>query len=135
MESVLKLLLIVIKREITVDNRNIWIDDTRNPHQFLSKEEADNVLWLKNIRPAITYVSEHSKEIEVLYLDYYMDDNFLFGSEFVYQVLYDGRKEYPLLKTIYLHSSDDDVIDDLMLHQEEFNEMGINLIIAPYRRD
>lgn len=118
-----------------MDNKNIWIDDTRNPNDFLPPNEAANVLWLKNIRPAITYVSEHSKEIEVLYLDYYMDDNYLFGSEFVYQVLYDGRKEYPLLKTIYLHSSDDDVIDDLMQHQEEFNEIGIDLIIAPYRRD
>ncbi len=135
MELVSKLRLIVIKKEIAVDNKNIWIDDTRNPNHFLSPNEAANVLWLKNIRPAITYVSEHSKEIEVLYLDYYMDDNFLFGSEFVYQVLYDGRKEYPLLKTIYLHSSDDDVIDDLMQHQEEFNEIGIDLIIAPYRRD
>ena len=118
-----------------MDNKNIWIDDTRNPHHFLPKAEADNVVWLKNIRPAIRYVSEHSKEIEVLYLDYYMDDSFLFGSEFVYDVLYGGREEYPLLKTIYLHSNDDDVIDDLMQHEEEFKAMGMSLVIAPYRRD
>lgn len=118
-----------------MDNKNIWIDDTRNPHHFLPKTEAENVLWLKNIRQAIQYVSEHSKEIEVLYLDYYMDDNFLFGSEFVYEVLYSGREGYPLLKTIYLYSSDDNVIEDLMQHEEEFKEMDISLVIAPYRRD
>lgn len=117
-----------------MDCKNIWIDDIRNPQNFLHQNEADNVLWLKNIRPAIKYVSEHSKEIEVLYLDYYMDDNFLFGSEFVYEVLYSGREGYPLLKTIYLHSSDDDVIEDLMQHEEEFKEMGIDLLVAPYRK-
>ena len=39
---------------------HIWIDDIRDPKDYLPKEKLDNVLWLKKIREAIKYVHENS---------------------------------------------------------------------------
>ena len=113
----------------------VWIDDERNPKDYLSEKESEGVIWVKAIREALNLFLKNSAEIEVLYLDYYMDDSFLFGSEFVFYAKRGGKKMFPNLKAIYLHSNDDDVIDDLMQHEEEFKAMGMSLVIAPYRRD
>ena len=115
-----------------MDNRRIWIDDWRNPQSFL-KNEAEGVLWLKQIKPALDYVDKHAEEIEVLYLDHWMDDDYLNGFDFVSNILDDGREKYKNLKNIYFHSGDDKVIEEVMFYEDMLKEIGVVLLIAPYR--
>lgn len=111
----------------------IWIDDERDPKDYLSEKEAGSVIWIKEIREALNLVLNNSAEVEVLYLDYYMDSPVIFGSEFVFYAKRGGKKMFPNLKTIYLHSNDDDAIDDLMEYAAHLENHGISLEVAPYR--
>ena len=110
----------------------VWIDDERNPKDYLSEKEAECVIWIKEIREALNLFLKNSAEIEVLYLDYYMDSPVIFGSEFVYYAMR-GNKMFPNLKTIYLHSSDELAIDELMELAPNLKNRGISLEVAPYR--
>lgn len=116
-------------------SNKVWIDDERAPQDFLSAAECEGVVWIKKIREAIRYIKEHAEEIEVMYLDYYMDDPYLDGSEFVFEVLH-GRKEgsFANLKMVYLHSSDEDAIDEMMEYAEEIKSLGVDMLPAPYRK-
>lgn len=110
-----------------------WIDDQRSPFDRLPEELAKEVIWIKKIREAIKIVYDNPEDITTLYLDYYMDDQYLFGSEIVFGVLYDGREKYKSLKEIYLHSSDETVIEELIEEcYEELKKIGIELKIANY---
>lgn len=111
----------------------IWIDDERNPKDYLSEKEAESVIWIKEIREALNLVLNKSAEVEVLYLDYYMDSPVILGSEFVFYAKRGGKKMFPNLKTIYLHSNDDDAIDELMEFAPSLELHGISLEVAPYR--
>ncbi len=111
----------------------VWIDDERNPKDYLSEKESEGVIWVKAIREALNLFLKNSAEIEVLYLDYYMDSPVIFGSEFVFYAKRGGKKMFPNLKAIYLHSNDDDVIDELMELAPNLENQGINLKVAPYR--
>jgi len=116
-------------------SKKVWIDDERAPQDFLSAAECEGIVWIKKIREAIRYIKEHAEEIDVLYLDYYMDDLYLDGSELVFEVLH-GRKEgsFTNLKTVYLHSSDEDAIDEMMEYAEEIKTLGVDMLPAPYRK-
>lgn len=116
-------------------SKKVWIDDERAPEDFLSAAECEGIVWIKKIREAIRYIKEHAEEIEVMYLDYYMDDLYLDGSELVFEVLH-GRKEgsFANLKTVYLHSSDETAIDDMMEYADEIKALGVDMLPAPYRK-
>jgi len=116
-------------------SNKVWIDDERAPQDFLSAAECEGIVWIKKIREAIRYIKEHAEEIEVMYLDYYMDDLYLDGSELVFEVLH-GRKEgaFSNLKTVYLHSSDETAIDEMMEYAEEIKALGVDMLPAPYRK-
>lgn len=111
----------------------VWIDDERKPKDYLSEKDAESVIWIKEIREALNLFLKKSEEIEVLYLDYYMDSPVIFGSEFVFYAKRGGKKMFPNLKSIYLHSNDDDAIDELMELAPNLENQGISLEVAPYR--
>lgn len=116
-------------------SKKVWIDDQRAPQDFLSAAECEGVVWIKKIREAIRYIKEHAEEIEVMYLDYYMDDPYLDGSEFVFEVLHSRKeKSFVNLKTVYLHSSDETAIEEMMEYAEEIKAFGVDMLPAPYRK-
>ena len=65
-----------------------------------------------------------------------MDDDYLFGNEFVFMAAYDRERGegFENLKKIHLHSDDDDEIDELMSMKSRFEPFGIVLSPAYYRK-
>lgn len=117
----------------------LWIDDLRDPQKSLTKEELENVLWIKDIREANRFLySEKSNEIEVIYLDHWMGDGEpLTGGFLLLEVLFGLQTEENIcqkLKEIHLHSNDSGAIDESMELEEDFKKFGIILKEAQYKR-
>lgn len=111
----------------------VWVDDLRDPKRFIG-EHAEKVLWLKEARPAINYLlKEVSDQVEVLYLDHFLGDRTFTGESIVSKISY-RLDNFTKLKTIYLHSSDDAVVEKVLSRfKEKFENAGIELLEAPYR--
>lgn len=110
-----------------------WIDDRRDPKYSLEKEKMDNITWLKEIVPALNIVEENAENIEFLYLDYFMDHDYIYGNEFLFLIMYMGKEKFKNLKTIFLHSSDKGIVEDMIFkYKETFDDMEINLEEAKY---
>lgn len=110
-----------------------WIDDRRDPKDSLGKE-SEQVVWLKEIIPAIHEVEDNASEVEVLYLDHYMDSDHIFGSELIMIVLCMGKETFPKLEKIYLHTSENTIIKRLVdKYSKRLADMGIQLLEAKYR--
>lgn len=114
--------------------QHVWIDDKRDPKGSLPATIAQSVIWLKSIHEALEYVQKNAADIEVLYLDYYMDSSVIFGSEFVMLVKRHGRNRFTQLKTIYLHSDAKDKVKALMKYESELKAKDIILKIATYKK-
>lgn len=111
----------------------IYIDDIRDPEKYLSPELADGIVWLKEAWEARNFLIEHKAEIEVLHLDNWLGDDFITGKDIFFMVagdcLWGDREEFANVKQIYLHSSDTDVVDELMEeYAEPLLKVGIELI-------
>lgn len=95
----------------------VFVDDIRDPRIHLGKERAVGVVWIKTFQEAADYFHDHQAEITEIHLDEYLGDNPNdLGSELmglIYCMVYYGN-HLSLLKTIYLHSSDTSVIEDLI---------------------
>lgn len=114
--------------------QHVWIDDKRDPKVSLPATVAQSVVWIKSIHEALEYVQKNAADIEVLYLDYYMDSSVLFGSEFVMLVQRFGRSKFLQLNTVYLHSNAKDKVKGLMKYAPKLKSEGIELKIATYRK-
>lgn len=112
----------------------LWIDDVRNPERFLGKEKAEGVVWKKEAWSARNYLfKEVSEDIDTLYLDNFLGDRQITGESMLETLVFRLRK-FPKLKKIYLHSSDDRVVDRCIeKYKEKLAEHGIELIDAEYR--
>lgn len=112
----------------------VFIDDIRNPVNHLTPEQSENIVWLKDWWGSRNYLHEHSKNIEVVHFDNYMDDPELTGKDLFIMVAGDcvwGDKseDWPNLKQIYLHSSDESVVDELMdVWERDLKMAGVELI-------
>lgn len=110
----------------------VYIDDIRDPSKHLTEEQADGIVWIKDAWEARNFLHNNQEAITVLHLDNFLGDDYITGSDLLYQVvggrIWDGD-EFLNLKQIYLHSSDEDVIDELYntLH-DEFEAAGVELI-------
>lgn len=110
-----------------------WIDDRRDPKYSLEKEKMDNITWLKEIVPALDIVEENAENIEFLYLDHFMDHDYVYGNEFLFLIMCLGKEKFKNLKTIFLHSSDKGIVEDMIFkYKETFDDMEINLEEAKY---
>lgn len=111
----------------------VYVDDLRDPKHYLSPELAEGIVWLKEAWEARNFLVEHEAEIEVLHLDNYLDDDYITGKELFMMVagetMWGGREEWANLKQIYLHSSDEDVIEELMEnYAEPMRKAGVEVI-------
>ena len=107
---------------------NLYIDDIRDPEQYLSPELVKDIVWIKDWWEAKVFLRDHAATLEVIHFDHYMGGGKVAGDLFS-KVAYRAKKgEYPNLKQIYLHSSDVSVVDHLMEKKESLAELGIELI-------
>lgn len=110
-----------------------WIDDRIDPQDRLKNEKLEKTIWLKEIIPALEIVEKNSENIEYLYLDYFMDHYYIYGNEFLFLIMYMGKEKFKNLKTIYLHSSDEGMVDDMLFkYEKDFENIGIKLTKANY---
>lgn len=112
----------------------IWIDDIRDPNNHLSTEDAENIIWAKEWWEAKNCVLQNSLDIEVIHFDNFLGDpNNRTGSDILSMVMYRlSRNKFPKLSKIYLHSSDESVVNNLFnVYNEKCNNYGIELIKNP----
>lgn len=99
-------------------NMNLYIDDIRDPQKYLTPELAEGIVWIKEWWEAKNFLLEHAAEIEVIHFDHYMDEPTLTGTDLLMMVagdcMWGGKEEWVNLKQIYLHSSDEDRVEELM---------------------
>lgn len=111
----------------------VYIDDIRDPHKYLTAEQAEGIVWLKEAWAARNFLIEHQAEIEVLHLDNWLGDDYITGKDIFFMVagecMWGGREEFANVKQIYLHSSDTDVVDELIEeYAEKLSKVGVELI-------
>lgn len=112
----------------------LWIDDQRTPAKYLGKEKAESIVCKNEAWSARNFLfKEVNNDVEVLYLDNFLGDRQITG-ETILSMLSFRIKNFPKLKKIYLHSSDDRVVARCIKdYKEKFSENGIELIDAEYR--
>ena len=99
---------------------NVYIDDLRDPAKYLSPELAKDIVWIKKWWDAKNFLFDNHDKIEVIHFDHYMDERHHTGGDLL-EMVYFGKlysDEFPLLKTVYLHSSDETTVERLI---ERFN--------------
>jgi len=111
----------------------VFIDDIRNPVNHLTPEQSEGIVWLKEWWEAKRFLITNSKEIEVIHFDNYMDEPDLTGKDLFFMVagdcMWGDKTSWTNLKQIYLHSSDEDLVDELMVECfEELKASGVELI-------
>lgn len=109
----------------------IYVDDIRNPENHLTAEQSSGIVWLKEWWEAKNFIFANSTEVEVLHFDNFLGDrNQRTGGDILSMVVYRLKRGiFPVLKQIYLHSSDEDVVNKLYeQHIEMCNKYGIELI-------
>lgn len=112
----------------------LWIDDIRNPEHFLGEEGAEGVVWKNEAWSARKFLfMEVNQEVEILYLDNFLGDRSITGEKIISKLSY-RIKDFPKLKIVYLHSSDDNVVSRILEnYKDRFNKAGVELVDAPYR--
>ena len=92
----------------------VYVDDIRNPENHLSTEQAEGIIWLKEWWEAKNFIFDNSEEVEVIHLDNFLGDRRHTGADILRMVAYRlKRGMFPKLKQIYLHSSDEEVVNKL----------------------
>lgn len=115
---------------------NVWIDDLRNPMNFLSHEMQTNLVWLDTYQKGLDYVIENESKITRIHLDNDLSDpderegKHLFNEiEFL---LHDGLLAN--LTEIYVHSDNSSAVNNMMSAKDIFKDKyGIQLIRVTYR--
>lgn len=112
---------------------NVYIDDIRDPKNYLSPELSEGIVWIKEWWEAKKFLIEHAAEIEVIHFDHYMDEPMFTGADLFQMVVGDciwgDKEEWVNLKQIYLHSSDEDIVEDLCsIYGAELKDAGVELI-------
>lgn len=114
----------------------IFIDDIRNPEQFLGSECPVDIVWIKNYPDAVDYLLENQATITEVHLDQYLgDDPMHLGSNLLelIRMHLDFDHKFKEVKKIYLHSSDSSIIDDLIeIHGDFFKSQNVELIDNHY---
>lgn len=111
----------------------VYVDDIRDPKNYLTPELAEGIVWLKEAWEARNFLVDNQAEIEVLHLDNYLGDSHITGKDLFFMVagetMWGGREEWANLKQIYLHSSDEDIVEELMEnYAEPLLKAGVELI-------
>lgn len=108
----------------------VYVDDIRNPVNHLSTEQAEGIVWIKEWWEAKNFIFDNCEEIETIHLDNFLGDRTRTGADILRMVVYRlKRGTFPKLKLIYLHSSDQDVVNKLYdSHCERCKEAGVELI-------
>lgn len=111
----------------------VYIDDIRDPTRYLNKEQAEDIVWIKEWWEAKQFLVEHAADIEVIHFDHYMDEPTLTGTDLFFMVsgdcMWGDKEEWVNLKQIYLHSSDKDTVEHLVeVYSEELAKAGVELI-------
>jgi len=112
----------------------LWIDDIRDPVRYLTSEQADGIVWIKEWWEAKRFLIDNAANIEVIHFDHCMDEPSLTGTDLFFMIAGecmrgDKNNKWPNLKQIYLHSSDSDHVEELMEdHQQDLLKSGIELI-------
>ena len=108
----------------------VYVDDIRNPENHLSTELAQGIHWKKEWWEAKNFIFNNSEEIEAIHLDNFLGDRTHTGADILHMVVrHLKRGIFPKLKQIYLHSSDEDVVNKLYdCHYERCKEAGVELI-------
>lgn len=110
----------------------VFVDDLRDPKQFLGDKCPEGIVWIKTYPEAIDYLFANEGKIVELHLDQYLGhDPIHLGSnllELVHSYMaFDDQ--FALIKRIYLHSSDRGIIDGLIrMHGDFFKERDVELI-------
>lgn len=116
-----------------MSNTKVYIDDIRDPARYLTPEQADGIVWIKEWWEAKRFLIENADTLEVIHFDHYMDEPTLTGKDLFFMVAGDcmwGDKEvWKNLKQIYLHSSDSDMVEEMVeTYSEELASAGVELI-------
>ncbi|AQW88960.1 hypothetical protein FDH34_gp485 [Serratia phage BF] len=111
----------------------VFIDDIRDPKNYLTPEQADGIIWIKEWWSAKRFLIDHAAEIEVIHFDHYMDEPTLTGKDLFFMVagdcMWGGKETWIKLQKIYLHSSDVDMVEELVEeYSTELAESGVELI-------
>lgn len=118
----------------------LWIDDQRDPENYLNKKQLENVVWIKKIREALFVVldDEVDPNAEEIFLDHYMDEEHLTGLTLLNDLYWSLKSKCIVresLKKIHLHSSEGSIVKKALNdYQEKYKELGIDLVKANYTR-
>lgn len=110
---------------------NVYIDDLRDPAKYLSPELAKDIVWIKKWWDAKVFLHDNQDKIEVIHFDHYMDVRDHTGGDLLEMVYFYKTRgdEFPLLKTVYLHSSDKAVVKRLIERfKDKFIKYGVEMI-------
>ncbi len=110
---------------------NVYIDDLRDPAKYLSPELAKDIVWIKKWWDAKVFLHDNQDKIEVIHFDHYMDVRDHTGGDLLEMVYFYKTRvdEFPLLKTVYLHSSDKAVVERLIERfKDKFIKYGVEMI-------
>lgn len=116
-----------------MSNTKVYIDDIRDPARYLNAEQAEGIVWIKEWWEAKRFLIENAATIEVIHFDNYMDEPTLTGKDLFFMVagdcMWGGKEEWVNLKQIYLHSSDSDMVEEMVeTYSEELASAGVELI-------
>jgi hypothetical protein len=116
-----------------MSNTKVYIDDIRDPARYLNAEQAEGIVWIKEWWEAKRFLIENAATLEVIHFDHYMDEPTLTGKDLFFMVagdcMWGDKEEWKNLKQIYLHSSDSDMVEEMIEdYQEELAKAGVELI-------
>ena len=93
----------------------LYIDDMRDPKKELGEERAEGMVWIKEYWAAQTFLLQNEAELTEIHFDHYLDGTHTAG-ELVMMVTYRRTHNvgFKKLTDIYLHSSDESIVEDLI---------------------
>lgn len=100
----------------------LWIDDLRDPVDYIDTNQYESVLWLKTYSDAHAMVS--NRYYDVIHLDNDLSDEHdrqgkhLFN--YIEELLYSGR--LPNLKSVIIHSDNSSAVRSMMLAKDNFKQ-------------
>lgn len=107
----------------------LYIDDLRDPVRYLTPEQAEGIVWIKDWCAAKKAIHDNAEILTEIHFDHFMPPGNRTGSELFGKVLYNmKRNKFPNLKKVYVHTSDTEQLANLMLTKDAWAEYGVELI-------
>lgn len=106
----------------------LWLDDLRDPKDFIDTDVFKKVLWAKTFSEAISVLEDYSDNITHISLDNDLGED-KEGNDvlnFVEELLHSG--ELPNLREVYVHSHNPSAVDKMMLAKQSLSNYGVLLI-------